>query len=114
MNLTFFFLKTLGEAPAQISLLAYVKTEQKMLFTQELPLEWSNISIAAGQNVQMNRNIQVWNHCQGMTKSKQGLWWGFFGFYLILAAWQDDVQSTGIIDSKEKNMKQAFKIQACN
>lgn len=35
----FFFLKTLGEAPAQISLLAYVKTEQKMLFTQELPLE---------------------------------------------------------------------------
>lgn len=76
-----FFLKTLGEMPAQISLLAYVKPEQKKrLFTQELLLEWSNTSIAAGQNVQINGNIQVLNHCQGMAKGLQqtGAVWCFY------------------------------------
>lgn len=63
--------KLLGEVPAQISLLAYVKPEQKTLFTQELLPERSNISIAAGHNVQINTNIQVFNHCQGMAKVLQ-------------------------------------------
>lgn len=112
MNLTF-FLKTLGEVPAQTSLLVYVKPERKILFTQELLLEWSNISIAAGQNVQINRNIQVLNHCQGVAEGFQQAGAVVF-LSSSLAEWQDDVQSAGIIDSKEENMKQTFKIQVCN
>lgn len=30
------------------------------------------------------------------------------------AKWQDDTRSKGIIDSKDKNMKQAFEIQVCS
>lgn len=108
-----FFLKTLGEVPAQTSLLAYVKPERKILFTQELLLEWSDISIAAGQNVQINRNIQVLNHCQGVAEGFQQAGAVVF-LSSSLAEWQDDVQSAGIIDSKEENMKQTFKIQVCN